>query len=223
MPGDQVIKMPKEVDERDVVPIFVPRIRGKIRDDLTGQGYDDNDYEDMHAVCAASGSGTNFEVAVKAAKGYSIDFLVTDKMLTKGDKGLEEIGALPRARQLKVPYATVNGFRMCGSWEKARQTVKGTQQYDERSYELNQLLWDEIRKKQDEQYFPFDLLVLAGYMRFVKGPLARAFNNKAINVHPGDLSALDDNGRRKYVGDSAVYKALSDGQTRTRSSILMVA
>jgi len=28
-------------------------------------------------------------------------------MLTKGDKGWEEIGALPRARRLEVPYATI--------------------------------------------------------------------------------------------------------------------
>lgn len=46
-----------------------------------------------------------------------------------------------------------------------------------------------------------------------------AFPNRVLNVHPADLSILDENGERKYVGDDAVSRAIENGETVTRSTI----
>ena len=68
-----------------------------------------------------------------------------------------------------------------------------------------------------EPHAPVDLIVLAGYMRLVKAPLLEAFSNQIITVHPADLTE-----ERKYTGHDAVYQALSDGNTRTRSTVIQV-
>ena len=43
-----------------------------------------------------------------------------------------------------------------------------------------------------------------------------------LNVHPGDLSQTDQNGKRLLIGSKAVFKALLLGHQGSRSSIHMV-
>jgi len=58
-------------------------------------------------------------------------------------------------------------------------------------------------------------------MRFMKDPLLEAYKDRIINVHPADLSLLE-NGKRAYVGANAVYDAINEGEASTKSSVIMV-
>ncbi|MBW1773081.1 MAG: formyl transferase [Deltaproteobacteria bacterium] len=61
--------------------------------------------------------------------------------------------------------------------------------------------------------FDIDVIALGGYMSFIT-------LGRGVNVHPGDLSLLDSEGKRKYVGDHAVLDAIAAGETELRSSTL---
>lgn len=67
-----------------------------------------------------------------------------------------------------------------------------------------------------------DILMLSGFMLIVTEPLLSAYKNKILNVHPADLTVLDEEGRRKYVGMDAVAKAIAAGERATRSTIHLV-
>jgi folate-dependent phosphoribosylglycinamide formyltransferase PurN len=58
--------------------------------------------------------------------------------------------------------------------------------------------------------------VFGGYMSVATKVLRNAF--LGVNVHPADLSILDDAGQRKYTGDDAVRDALLAGEPCLRSS-----
>ena len=178
--------------------------------------------ERMRVVAFASGSGTNFEEAVQESlygddSNFSVDLLVTDKVVKKG----EPIGALARASKFDVDAFSLNGYRACGSWRKASKTLEGRTAYEVRAQEFNADLLEGIQGYERGNGFTFDLALLAGYMRLFKGPLLRRFEGRAINVHPADLT-VRDGVQRRYVGDDAVTLALEAGESRTRSSIIMV-
>lgn len=61
--------------------------------------------------------------------------------------------------------------------------------------------------------FQIDVIALGGYMSYTTLP-------RCVNVHPADLSLLDESGRRKYVGDHAVHDAIAGGELILRSSTL---
>ena len=63
-----------------------------------------------------------------------------------------------------------------------------------------------------------DLLCLSGYMLLLT-QLHNIF--PTINVHPADL-AITENGKRKYIGDNAVYDAVLAGEREVRSTIHLV-
>ena len=56
----------------------------------------------------------------------------------------------------------------------------------------------------------------AGYMAIATPPLVRAF--LGVNVHPADLSLVDAEGKRKYIGDHAVIDAILAGEKELRAS-----
>lgn len=63
--------------------------------------------------------------------------------------------------------------------------------------------------------FKVDVIALGGYMSFLTLP-------GGVNVHPADLSLVDDSGQRRYVGDDAVYDAILAGEQELRSSTLWI-
>lgn len=71
--------------------------------------------------------------------------------------------------------------------------------------------------------FEADILMLSGFMRVVTEPLLSEYKHRILNVHPADLTVLDAQGRRKYVGMDAVAKAIAAGEKFTRSTIHLVA
>ena len=212
----------ERVNQQDITLLFSPR-------------YSPNEIpiNQMHVVAFASGSGTNFREAVKASReqgnNSSIDYLLTDKkwkvkngIIVRDGEEKQRIGALDLADEYEVPYDIVNGFKMCGSCEEAKKTAEGQEQYHQKSLAFNQALYDEVREQEDEQGFAFDFMVLAGYMRYVLGPLYRPFANRGVNIHPARLDVLNDAGIRIFIGDNAVYDALVAGEERTRSSLILI-
>lgn len=61
--------------------------------------------------------------------------------------------------------------------------------------------------------FEIDVNALGGYMSYIT-------LNGCINVHPADLSIMTSEGTRRYVGDHAVYDAITAGEKVLRSSTL---
>ena len=61
--------------------------------------------------------------------------------------------------------------------------------------------------------FDIDIIALGGYMSCIT-------LNRCVNVHPGDLSLLTPDGKRKYVGDHAVVDAIANGETSLRASTI---
>lgn len=182
-----------------------------------------NPQEKMRVVAFASGSGTNFREAVlesrKEESNFSLELLVTDK---ESDKEGKRIGALEYAEQFGVLALTLNGYRACGSWKQARESVEGIRRYQQRAEAFNYSLYEKIHEFEYAHGFCFDFALLAGYMRLFQGALLRRFQNRAVNVHPADLSIRTIEGGRRYVGENAVYDTLVAGEAKTRSSIILV-
>jgi len=61
--------------------------------------------------------------------------------------------------------------------------------------------------------FNIDVIALGGYMSYTT-------LGRCVNVHPADLSLLDEDGNRKYVGDRAVHDAIAAGERELRASTL---
>ncbi|MDP2926163.1 MAG: formyltransferase family protein [Nanoarchaeota archaeon] len=68
--------------------------------------------------------------------------------------------------------------------------------------------------------FSPDVLAFAGYMSIASPILLEHY--LGVNVHPANLSIVDESGKRKYTGDKAVYKALISGEKELRSSTHLV-
>ena len=68
--------------------------------------------------------------------------------------------------------------------------------------------------------FEVKCVVYAGYMSIATKPLLDAF--LGINVHPADLSVLNADGSRKYVGAHAVRDAILAGEKSLHSTIHIV-
>jgi folate-dependent phosphoribosylglycinamide formyltransferase PurN len=67
-----------------------------------------------------------------------------------------------------------------------------------------------------------DLVVLAGYLYLVTTPMLKAFRNRIINAHHGDLSRRDPAGRARFVGLRAVRDAIVAGEAETRATVHLV-
>jgi len=67
-----------------------------------------------------------------------------------------------------------------------------------------------------------DWIVLDGYRYIVSDPLLEIFPDRVIAIHEGDLTLVDDDGRRRYVEMHAVRRAIFAGEKETRSSMFFV-
>lgn len=72
------------------------------------------------------------------------------------------------------------------------------------------------------KHFQADIIIQTGFILIVTEPLLGEYKNRIINLHPSDLTILDDRGRRKYTGTYTVARAIADGEKVTRSTIHIV-
>lgn len=72
--------------------------------------------------------------------------------------------------------------------------------------------YDSLAKKLISS-FEIDVIALGGYMSYTT-------LKRCVNVHPADLSIVSPEGKRKYVGDNAVFDAILAGEKALRASTL---
>lgn len=152
----------------------------------------------MHVAVFGSGTGTILRAMCAAEKRerqpFAIRFLYTDRACA--------FHAIAKEERLPLIY---NPFDPSISREE----------YDRKGLEL---LLECSRGARS----PIDVLLLAGYMRLMSSVWLKAFPFRILNIHPADLAACDLNGSRKYIGDQAVYKALQAGESKTRTSVILI-
>jgi folate-dependent phosphoribosylglycinamide formyltransferase PurN len=67
-----------------------------------------------------------------------------------------------------------------------------------------------------------DVVILAGYLLVLTGPMLRAFDGRIVNVHHSDLTRRDADGGPRYPGLRAVRDAILAGEPDTRSTVHLV-
>lgn len=148
----------------------------------------------MNIVVFASGTGSNFQALIneQARLGADSPFQIKALFCDRVCAALE----IAEIHQIPVILSSSRDFRCRES-------------YDQKTIELI-------------EPFQADLIVLAGYMKIVHHPLLAAYPDRMINVHPADLTVLDEDGGRRYIGLDGVGMALEAKEKRTRSSVLLV-
>lgn len=168
-------------------------------------------FEDFRWAGFGSGSGTNLEACAKLIKP---SLIVCDRPKA-GLLDLEELAGVPRIVE--------NGYEFCGSWAKAQGDPEAEAEYQRKTDEFNAMLLEKIREFEQQSGIGIDLIVLGGYMRFVKDPLLSAFRDRIMNVHPSYLPYDPRSpNKRRFTGADAVYDAIKAGQVRTKSSVILV-
>ncbi|MCB1111764.1 MAG: hypothetical protein H7A37_09370 [Chlamydiales bacterium] len=169
----------------------------------------------MNIVAFGSGSGSNIQALIEAYNreiendnlpGFEIKAIFTDRMCRCHEIGMQS--------NIPVIYHSFSKFFEENELED-RKDPSTREAYDKEVIDL-------VEECALENDFEIDLIVLAGYMRLVSSAFLKHFQNKVINIHPADLSVIDSEGNRRFTGADAVYLALSEGETRTRSSVILV-
>ena len=166
--------------------------------------------EDFHWAGFGSGSGTNLRECAKVIKPTVIFCDRPKAELLE----LEELA--------DVPKIVLNGYETCGSWKKAQGNPEAEVAYNKRSEDFNKQILERLQVFEEVHGITIDMVVLGGYMRLVKEPILSAYKDKMINVHPADLTILNPDNTRKYIGDDAVYDAIRANEISTRSSVILV-
>ena len=95
--------------------------------------------------------------------------------------------------------------------------------YGDRGKELRDMdtrkEYDSNTVKEISRFSP-DVIVMSGYMWIITKELINSY--RLINIHPGDLTVKDQDGKRKYVGYRPVYDAIMNGENKTCSSVHFV-
>ncbi|MBW2065606.1 MAG: formyl transferase [Deltaproteobacteria bacterium] len=161
----------------------------------------------MRVAAFMSGSGTNIikliehQRRLKQKEGispYEVIFIFSDR--SDGSCQGEDI-----ACENAIPYFSydIRSFHRMRGLTRTVKTSEGLAARKE---------FDRVASKLVEA-FEIDVKALGGYMSYIT-------LDRCINVHPADLSIVDDTAKRKYVGDNAVLDAIAGGETYLRSSTL---
>lgn len=153
----------------------------------------------LRVAAFMSGSGTNVIKLLEAPDAsYEVAFIFSD---TASDKCRgQEI-----ARRFDLPYFAYDVRRYHDKRGLKRSVRSAEGLAARRDY-------DQVAARLVKA-FEIDVIALGGYMSFLT-------LTGAINVHPADLSLVDADGKRRFVGDDAVMDAIVAGQTELRSSTL---
>jgi folate-dependent phosphoribosylglycinamide formyltransferase PurN len=174
-----------------IIPIFDPEKNGRA----------------MRVAAFMSGSGTNVirllerEKELEKEPGgspFKIIFIFTDR--SDGTSAGEKI-----ALDNGIPYFSydIRKFHRLKGLKRTTLTPEGMAAREEFDSVASRLV----------KVFEIDVIALAGYMSYLT-------LNRCVNVHPGDLSIVTPEGKRRYVGDRAVADAIANGETSLRASTI---
>ena len=154
-----------------------------------------------------SGSGSNLKKLIEAEDNFQIALLFTDRKCELENLALENDRS----------FLSLDAKKITGS----RSKMQSPEKYTIACQRFEQLALRQINAW-ETQNKTIDLVLLGGYMRLLREPFLKKFAGRMLNVHPGDLSLTDKNGKRLLIGAKAVFKALLIGHEGSRSSIHMV-
>lgn len=173
----------------------------------------------MKVGCFMSGSGTNVTKIIENELSYlkrgescpyHVELIFSDIREDRVDReGRKICFAKEISESYKIPYVC-NDIRDFYR-SKGHKTIRDLSLRPE----FDTITLEKIRK--------YDLrsLALGGYMSIITRPLLETFPDRIVNVHPADLSILE-NGRRKYIGTHAVRDAILAGEKNIYSSTFIV-
>lgn len=155
----------------------------------------------MRVAALMSGSGSNLTQILEDAangKAYQVVCILTDN---------PQSNARSIAKQYGIDYEQndINAFYRQKRLKKTDLSVRG--EFDRETVKLLQ------------PYQP-DVVAYCGYMSIASPVLVKAF--LGVNVHPADLSLLDEAGHRAFVGKHAVRAAILAGEKFLRSTTHLV-
>jgi phosphoribosylaminoimidazolecarboxamide formyltransferase/IMP cyclohydrolase len=113
-------------------------------------------------IIFGSGSGSNFEAIAKAIKEESLPIEILYVFSENPDAYI-----LERAKRLGIPSKVID-YKKTGSRK-----------------EFNRKVFDMLKESE-----PFDLLVLAGYMKILPTDIVKRYYGKIINIHPALLPSF---------------------------------
>lgn len=161
----------------------------------------------MRVAAFMSGSGTNIIKLIEREKTllsqegsspFHVTFIFSDRSdgVSRGERIAYEAG---------LPYFShdIRVFHRLRNLKRRVDTPEGLAAREEFDAVAARLV----------RAFEIDVIALGGYMSYIT-------LQRCVNVHPADLSILNKDGSRKYVGDHAVRDAIEAGETELRSSTL---
>lgn len=167
----------------------------------------------MRVACFASGSGTNarriIERSLEGDSAYDVVLMFSD---------------------VRDSRARKSGEKMCLTKDVAEEYGMGYECEDIRDFYKEKgvprrdlSVRPEFDERVIERISPYriDLICNAGYMSIMTPPILEAYSGRIINVHPADLSIMDD-GERRYVGIYVVRDAILAGEKEIRSTTHIV-
>jgi len=168
----------------------------------------------MRVACFMSGSGTNarkiIERSLEENSGYRVVLVFTDVRDDRLDKkGEKRCRAKDIAEEYDIAYECIDirdFYRSRG--HKTRRDLSLRPEFD-------------LMVLRRIETHDVDVIALAGYMSIVTQPLLGRYPGRIVNVHPADLSVMED-GRRKYVGMHAVRDAILAGEPALYSTTHVV-
>lgn len=153
----------------------------------------------MRIAALMSGSGTNLERILEHKTGaYKVVVILTDN---------KESNARKIAEKHRIPYEEndINAFYEAKGKPKKDLSVRAE--------------FDAITLNRLQKYVP-DAIAYCGYMSIASPVLVNSL--LGVNVHPADLSVLDEKRKRKFTGGNAVRDAILAGEKTIRSTTHIV-
>jgi folate-dependent phosphoribosylglycinamide formyltransferase PurN len=155
----------------------------------------------LRVAAFMSGSGSNIRrLLERKSPHYEIVFIFSDR-------ADEHCNGQAIAREYGLPYFAydVRRYHELRGLKRSvltKEGLKARKQYDRVAARLISA-------------FKVDVIALGGYMSFLT-------LKTGINVHPADLSIVDQSHKRVFVGDDAVKDAIAAGRKELRSSTLWI-
>ncbi len=161
----------------------------------------------MKVAAFMSGAGTNiiklierssYSTGKNNSQGFEVAFIFSDR--SDGECSGERI-----ALENGIPYFSydIRSFHRKKGAKRSALTQEGLSARRE---------FDTVPERLVKA-FEIDIIALGGYMSFTT-------LERCVNVHPADLSILNSDGKRRYVGNQAVRDAILEGETSLRASTL---
>jgi len=161
----------------------------------------------MRVAVFSSGWLGTFRAALDAAAdnaaAMKVVLLVSDRLGT----ACSEL-----ARRKGMPVIERDFAAELGKLEGAARSEASDRMHDEMLGEI---------KDFEQEHGAIDLVVLT-YNRIIRGAMFSHFRDCMINQHPADLTAVDDQGARRYTGFDGLARSIRDGVAATRTSTILV-